>query len=115
MNSILGHKMFIPLSKITLLMFFAAVFCVYGCALLLSLAMEVPVAHIDKLLFGPGGGGSQRLQSTARSNTSDKSGEQQQLHEGLDFENEGEEIKKEGLELNRLLINDEKIEKENIK
>nr|CAD2180593.1 unnamed protein product [Meloidogyne enterolobii] len=143
MNAILGHKMFIPLSKITfcayllhpillqlyyfsrpsafhfthsfqlLLMFFAAVFCVYGCALLLSLAMEVPVAHIDKLIFGPGGGGSQRLPSTARSNTgtSDKSGEQHQLQ---DFEDEGTEIKKESTEL-KLLSNDEKIEKEEIK
>uniref|UniRef100_A0A915NBZ7 Uncharacterized protein n=1 Tax=Meloidogyne javanica TaxID=6303 RepID=A0A915NBZ7_MELJA len=114
MNAILGHKMFIPLSKITLLMFFAAVFCVYGCALLLSLAMEVPVAHIDKLIFGPGGGGSQRLPSTARSNTgtSDKSGEQHQLQ---DFEDEGAETKKESTELNKLLSNDEKIEKEEIK
>jgi hypothetical protein len=48
-------------------MFFAAVACSYGCALVLSLAMEMPVVHLDKLLFGPGGGSSHRQASSSRS------------------------------------------------
>jgi hypothetical protein len=80
-------------------MFFAAVFCTYTCALLLSLAMEVPVAHIDKLIFGSGGGGSQRLQSTARSNTGTSGEQEKNFEEKIEFI--GEE-NMEDLELNEL-------------
>uniref|UniRef100_A0A914C2C8 Acyltransferase 3 domain-containing protein n=1 Tax=Acrobeloides nanus TaxID=290746 RepID=A0A914C2C8_9BILA len=77
-NSILGHKMFIPLSKLTfcaylihplllqfrpnafhfthsfqlLYMFFVAVFMSYLSALCLSLAFEAPVMNFDKMIFG---------------------------------------------------------------
>uniref|UniRef100_A0A915ELE1 Nose resistant to fluoxetine protein 6 n=1 Tax=Ditylenchus dipsaci TaxID=166011 RepID=A0A915ELE1_9BILA len=48
-NSVLGHKMFIPL---TAHVFFVAVFMSYAVALVFSLAFEMPVMHVDKLLFG---------------------------------------------------------------
>uniref|UniRef100_A0A1I7SSF4 NRF domain-containing protein n=1 Tax=Bursaphelenchus xylophilus TaxID=6326 RepID=A0A1I7SSF4_BURXY len=83
-NSILSHKMFIPLSKTTfcaylihpvllqtyylsrptafhfthsfqlLYMFFVAVFTSYCAALILALAFEVPVNHVDRIIFGDG-------------------------------------------------------------
>jgi hypothetical protein len=41
-------------------MFFIALFSSYGVALLLSLAFEVPVMHLDKILFNGGGGKRRR-------------------------------------------------------
>jgi peptidoglycan/LPS O-acetylase OafA/YrhL len=96
-NAILGHKMFVPLSKLTfcayllhplllqsyylsrptafhfthsfqlLYMFFVAVFVSYGAALLFSLAFELPVMHIDGLVFG--GGAPQRQNEVRRNGT----------------------------------------------
>uniref|UniRef100_A0A915DJY4 Acyltransferase 3 domain-containing protein n=1 Tax=Ditylenchus dipsaci TaxID=166011 RepID=A0A915DJY4_9BILA len=96
-NSVLGHKMFIPLSKLTfcaylvhplllqlyylsrpnafhfthsfqlLHMFFVAVFMSYAVALVFSLAFEMPVMHVDKLLFGGADGSKRRQQQPASS------------------------------------------------
>lgn len=35
-------------------MFFVAVFMSYAASLILSLAFEVPIMHMDKILFGEG-------------------------------------------------------------
>ncbi|KAL3083427.1 hypothetical protein niasHS_011229 [Heterodera schachtii] len=57
-------------------MFFAAVATSYGCALLLSLAIEVPVVNFDKLIFGPGSGGAASRQRRSAEQSQQK--EQQQ-------------------------------------
>jgi hypothetical protein len=87
-------------------MFFAAVASAYGCALLLSLAVEMPVMHFDKFLFGPGGGGSQRFQSRSAAGTLDGGGKS--IGES---QKNGKELAGQGQELKKLLMGDGKEEK----
>lgn len=92
-------------------MFFAAVFSSYGCALVLSLAMEMPVVHFDKLLFGPGGGGSHRFQtSRSTANTLDKPSETQK--NGTESTGHNLALAQQGSELKKLLTEEKPIEKD---
>ncbi|KAI1727262.1 acyltransferase family domain-containing protein [Ditylenchus destructor] len=106
-NAILGHKMFIPLSKLTfcaylvhpillqlyylsrpnafhfthsfqlLHMFFVAVFMSYAVALVFSLAFEMPVMHIDRLLFTGRGGEGHSAKENSRGSRRTASAESQ--------------------------------------
>ncbi|KAI6183960.1 hypothetical protein M3Y97_00544800 [Aphelenchoides bicaudatus] len=103
-NAIIGHRMFVPLGKITfcaylihpillqsyylsrpsafhfthsyqmIYMFIIALFSSYGFALLLSLAFEVPIMHLDKILFG---GAESRRRPTNTSSTEPTNAENQ--------------------------------------
>jgi hypothetical protein len=52
---------------------FQALFSSYGFALILSLSFEVPVMHLDKILFG--GGDSRRRATNASSGTTNADGQ----------------------------------------
>lgn len=54
-------------------MFFVAVFVSYAFALLFSLAFEMPVMHIDKMLFG---GGEKKPKKRRNNNSSSKNTDQ---------------------------------------
>lgn len=62
-----------------MLMFFATVFIAYAAALAFSLAFEVPVMHLDKLLFA--GGNSSKARKSAHDTDDAKRENQQPPHE----------------------------------